>query len=285
VNRLLALGLVALLAWPATAAATRYRLLTGDESSVTRSIADDLDRRLGPLFAEAAYSKRKDLCVSIGPVALRDAVLHHPKCVLLSVYTSSQVWRALVAGLSPVRSAGMSVIYGEPAPADQLKLVALLYKRPVKIAAIVGADTSFLKPILQGSTEVEEYVQGDDINVVLNRIGKAEVLLATPDSTVYNTENIRNILLSTYRHNQGVIGFSADMVKAGALASTYSDISDINAQVAEIAKDYLFSGELPAPQFPRYFSTIVNIGVAKSLNVEPNLNARSFERRPPPVKP
>jgi ABC-type uncharacterized transport system substrate-binding protein len=102
---------------------------------------------------------------------------------------------------------------------------------------------------------------------------------------VYNTENIRNILLSTYRHNQGVIGFSADMVKAGALASTYSDISDINAQVTEIAKDYLYGGELPGPQFPRYFSTIVNIGVAKSLNVEPNLNARSFERRPPPVKP
>ena len=284
-RRLLALGLVALLAWPATAAATRYQLLTGDESSVTRRIAEDLDRRLGPLFAEAAYSKRKDMCVAIGPVALRDAVLHHPRCVLLAVYTSSQVWRALVAGLAPARAADMTVIYGEPAPADQLKLVALLYKRPVKIAAIVGADTSFLKPILQGSTEVEEYVQGDDINVVLNRIGKAEVLLATPDSTVYNTENIRNILLSTYRHNQGVIGFSADMVKAGALASTYSDISDINAQVTEIAKDYLYGGELPAPQFPRYFSTIVNIGVAKSLNVEPNLNARSFERRPPPVKP
>lgn len=287
VRRVLALGLGVALAFPVTAAGTRYQLLTGDESSVTRSIADDLDRRLGPVFAEAAYSKRKNLCVAIGPVALRDAVLHQPKCVLLAVYTSSQVYRALVAGLPPARTAQMSVIYGEPAPADQLKLVALLYKRPVKIAAIVGADTAFLKPILQGPTEVEEYVQGDDINVVLNRISKAEVLLATPDSTVYNTENIRNILLSTYRHNQGVIGFSADMVKAGALASTYSDISDINAQVAEIARDYLYSGELPAPQFPRYFSTIVNTGVARSLNVEPNLNARSFERRPPspPGKP
>jgi hypothetical protein len=281
----LAVGAILALPGPATAAGTRYQLLTGDDSSVTRRITEDLDRKLGPLFADAGYSKRKDFCVAIGPVALREAVMHHPKCVLLAAYTSSQVWRALVAGLPPARAAGMTVIYGEPAPADQLKLVALLYKRQVRIATIVGADTSFLKPVLQGSTEVEEYAQGDDINVVLNRIGKAEVLLATPDSTVYNTENFRNILLSTYRHNQAVIGFSADMVKAGALATTYSDISDINAQVAEIASLYLATGDLPAPQFPRYFSTIVNVGVAKSLNVEPNLNARSFERRPPSVRP
>lgn len=283
--RLFVFAAGAALALPAPAAGTRYQLLTGDDSSVTRSIADDLDRKLGPLFANAGYSKLKNLCVAIGPVALRDAVMHRPKCALVAAYTSSQVWRALVAGLPPARAAGMTVIYGEPAPADQLKLVELLYKRPVRIATIVGADTSFLKPILQGATEVEEYLQGDDINVVLNRIGKAEVLLATPDSSVYNTENIRNILLSTYRHNQAVIGFSSDMVKAGALASTYSDIGDINAQVAEIAANYLATGELPAPQFPRYFSTIVNFGVAKSLNVEPNLNARSFERRPPSLRP
>jgi hypothetical protein len=162
--------------------------------------------------------------------------------------------------------------------------VALLYKRPVKIAAIVGADTSFLKPILQGSTEVEEYVQGDDINVVLNRIGKAEVLLATPDSTVYNTENIRNILLSTYRHNQGVIGFSADMVKAGALATTYSDIERHQCPGGRDRQGFVASGELPAPQFPRYFSTIVNDRRGKSLARTRRHDARSFERRPPPVR-
>jgi hypothetical protein len=59
-----------------------------------------------------------------------------------------------------------------------------------------------------------------------------------PTAAVYNAENFRNILLSTYRHKQGVIGFSSDMVKAGALATTYSEIEDINAQVAEMAAGF-----------------------------------------------
>jgi ABC-type uncharacterized transport system substrate-binding protein len=130
--------------------------------------------------------------------------------------------------------------------------------------------------MLRGSAEVEALAQGDDINRVLNRIAPNEVLLAMPDSGVYNAENIRNILLSTYRHKQGVIGFSADMVKAGALASTYSEVEDINAQVAELAAAFVATGELAPPQFPRYFSTIVNEGVARSLDIEVGDAARRF---------
>ena len=121
----------------------------------------------------------------------------------------------------------------------------------------------------------------EDINRVLNRVAPADVLLAMPDSGVYNTDTIRNILLSTYRHKQGVIGFSADMVKAGALATTYSDIEDIDAQVAEMAHAFARTGELPPPQFPRYFRTIVNDGVARSLDLDVSPAARSFARAAP----
>jgi ABC-type uncharacterized transport system substrate-binding protein len=121
---------------------------------------------------------------------------------------------------------------------------------------------------------------GDDINRLLNQIAQTDALLALPDSAVYSTENIRNILLSTYRHKQGVIGFSSDMVKAGALATTYSEIEDIDAQVAEIASAYVAGGELAPPQFPRYFRTIVNEGVARSLDLIVSDEVRSFARRP-----
>jgi ABC-type uncharacterized transport system substrate-binding protein len=177
-------------------------------------------------------------------------------------------------------------VYAEPAPSDQLRLVAQLYRRKVAVAAILGADTAFLKPALEGEmVSVLEADADEDINRLLNQLGQTDVLLALPDSAVYNTENFRNILLSTYRHKQGVIGFSADMVKAGALATTYSEIEDINAQVTELVAGYVTGGELPPPQFPRYFRTIVNEGVARSLDVEVPDAVRNFARPAPARQP
>jgi hypothetical protein len=257
----------------------RFHIVTGDDSAQTRRIADDLYKRLVPLsamFRTELAQRRRMVYVAIGPVALRDVAGRKDDSVVISAFTSSQVWRAIAAGVTPARAAAMTAVYAEPAPADQLRLAALLYRRKVSVATILGADTGYLKPVLHGIAAVEELAPGDDINRVLNRIAPNEVLLAMPDSAVYNAENIRNILLSTYRHKQGVIGFSADMVKAGALASTYSDIADINAQVAELAEAFVVSGELAPPQFPRYFSTIVNEGVARSLDIEVDDAARQF---------
>jgi hypothetical protein len=257
----------------------RFHIVTGDDSAQTRRIADDLYKRLVPLsamFRTELAQRRRMVYVAIGPVALRDVAGRKDDSVVISAFTSSQVWRAIAAGVTPARAAAMTAVYAEPAPADQLRLAALLYRRKVSVATILGADTGYLKPVLHGIAAVEELAPGDDINRVLNRIAPNEVLLAMPDSAVYNAENIRNILLSTYRHKQGVIGFSADMVKAGALASTYSDIADINAQVAELAEAFVATGDLAPPQFPRYFSTIVNEGVARSLDIEVGDAARQF---------
>ena len=261
----------------------RFQILTGDDSEVTRRIAEDLYKRLVPTFAgfrtELGQSRRM-LYVAIGPAALRDAVARRCDCVIISAFTSSQVWRALTAKTPAARAGLITAVYAEPAPADQLRLAALLYGRPVRVGAILGEDTTFLRPELEPEVEVQPFALGDDINHTLNRMTRSEVLLAMPDGDVYNPENVRNILLSTYRRKQGVIGFSADMVKVGALATTYSEIEDINTQVAEIAAAFVVTGNLPPPQFPRYFRTVVNEGVARSLDVRVTDNARRFSNLP-----
>jgi len=286
-RRLLALGLLAAMAVPAAAEAPgfRFQIVTGDDSSVTRRISEDLYKRLVPIFGgfrTELAQKRRMVYVTIGPVALRNAAQRKCDCVVIAAYTSSQVWRAVTSELPPARLLNMTAIYAEPSPADQLRLVSLLYKRPVRVAAIVSHETGFLKPLLDGAipVEIEDYSAGADINYALNRVGQAQVLLAMPDRTVYSAENFRNILLSTYRHNQSVIGFSADMVRAGALATTYSDIEHINAHVADLANEFVTTGELAPPQFPRYFRTIINTGVARSLQVAISNDARKFGREP-----
>ena len=269
-------------ALPATTQGYRFQIVTGDDSSVTRRIADDLYKRLVPTFAgfrTELAQRRRMVLVAIGPTALRDAALRPCDCVVISAFTSSQVWRDVMAQVAPGRAASMTAIYAEPAPADQLALIALLYHRPARVAAIV-ADPRFFATTLAGAADLYAFAEGDDINRLLNRIAQTDVLLALPDNAVFNAENIRNILLSTYRHKQAVVGFSSDMVRAGALASTYSDIDDINVQVAETVAHFVATGALPPPQFPRYFQTVVNEGVARSLDVQVDSAARGFARRP-----
>jgi hypothetical protein len=264
----------------------RFQIVTAanDDSVLTKRIAEDLYKRLMPIFSgfrTELAQRRRMLTVAIGPAALREVASKRCDCVVISAFTSSQVYRAIMdrsaQGAHPVAS---TAVYAEPAPADQLRLAALLYRRPVRVAAILGFDTAFLRPSLEAERVAVLDAGGEDINRLLNQIAQTDVLLALPDSTVYSTESIRNILLSTYRHKQGVIGFSGDMVKAGALATTYSEIEDIDAQVAEIASAYVAGGELAPPQFPRYFRTIVNEGVARSLDLTVSGEVRSFSRRP-----
>ena len=260
----------------------RFQIVPADDSALTKRIAEDLYKRLDPIFAgfrTELAQRRRMLYVAIGPAALREVASRRCDCVVISAFTSSQVYRAIMA--KAVRPFVSTAVYAEPAPRDQLRLAALLYRRPVRMAAILGAGTAFLRPALEAEkVAVLDAGGGEDINRLLNQSAQTDALLALPDSAVYNTENIRNILLSTYRHKQGVIGFSGDMVKVGALATTYSDIEDIDAQVAEIASAYVAGGELAPPQFPRYFRTIVNEGVARSLDLVVGDEVRNFARRP-----
>jgi hypothetical protein len=268
----------------------RFQFVTADDSALTQRITEDLYKRLVPIFSgfrTELAQRRRLLYVAIGPAALREVTSKRCDCVVISAFTSSQVYRAIMAraaqrGSHPVAS---TAVYAEPAPADQLRLAALLYRRPVRVAAILGPDTGFLRPALEAEKVTVLQAGGEDINRLLNQIAQTDVLLALPDSTVYTTESIRNILLSTYRHKQGVIGFSGDMVKAGALATTYSEIEDIDAQVAEIARAYVAGGELAPPQFPRYFRTIVNEGVARSLDLTVSDEVRGFARPAPARRP
>jgi hypothetical protein len=281
----LAAGATAVNAAPApTASGYRFQIVTGDDSSLTVRIAEDLYKRLVPTFAAfrtELAQRRRLVLVAIGPVALREAAARRCDCVVIAAFTSSQVWRSVVDALPPARLKSMTAVYAEPAPDDQVRLATLLYRKPVRVAAILGPDTAFLLPALAGQADVLQAGRDDNMGDVLARIGRSEVLLALPDSAIYNPENIRNILLSTYRRKQGVIGFSADMVKVGALATTYSEIEDINAQVAEMAAGFVASGELPSPQFPRYFRTAINEGVARSLDIAVTNEARSFARARP----
>src|SRR5690349_17151612 len=105
-----ALLLAFLCAGAGTAArAVEIEIVTADDSNLTRRIAEDLRQRVRAIPG----SLRKPIAVTIGPVALRREVTQRTGGVILSAYTSSQVWHAIGAPQAGVEISG---VYAEPNP-------------------------------------------------------------------------------------------------------------------------------------------------------------------------
>ena len=269
-----------------------YQIVTTDDTVATKKIVEDLLKKFPsaqttPDSINRRSKTKKTVFIAIGPSAFRSVLSQARDGVIVSAFTSSQAYHAILESMPELRTAAITAVYAEPSPSVQLRLVSMLYRKPVKVAVILSNKTSYLEPMFQHiasqswtDLSIEYYGASETLNRVLTRVADAPVILATPDNTIYNAENIRNILVTTYRRNQSVIGFSAALVKAGALASTYSEIEDINAQVDELIADYEASGKLAEPQFPKYFSTIVNEDVARSLNIVVDDSIKKFSRKP-----
>lgn len=277
---------------PRELARSEMSIVVADDGDATRKVVADLRRR----FPHAAVVDgkgslaRRGLAIAVGPAALRALVAEGGTNPVVSVFTSSQVYRSILDASGSHRTP-TTAIYAEPAPSAQLRLINLLFKRPVRTTAVLSGRTSFLESVLQHAAAaakvplvVESYGTDDSISRVLSRAVDSPAILAIPDSLVYTNENLRTVLLTTYRNGQAVIGFSAALVRAGALATTYSEVEDVGAQLEEIVAD-VDGTRMPDPQFPKYFRTAVNEDVARSLNLVVDDAVRNFANKPPVVKP
>ena len=124
---------------------------------------------------------------------------------------------------------------------------------------------------ISGLTLVTEFIeQENDIGRKLSQLlDNIDVLLALPDMMIYNRNTVSQILLSSYRKNIPVIGYSAAYVKAGALAAVYSSPEDIGNDIGLIVTQYLEQKKLPSgSSFPRFFSVSVNKKVGASLGIQ-----------------
>ncbi|AKU13952.1 hypothetical protein AzCIB_4059 [Azoarcus sp. CIB] len=116
---------------------------------------------------------------------------------------------------------------------------------------------------------VEKISTADEIYPALERLlAEPAVLLALPDSTLFNSYTIQNVLLTSYRHRAPLIGFSPAYVRAGALLALYSTPAQIARQAADAVRQVLAGGGLPPPQAPREFEIATNPNVARSLAIE-----------------
>jgi putative ABC transport system substrate-binding protein len=168
-----------------------------------------------------------------------------------------------------------SALYWTPSLAMQLALIKAILPAVNRIGMLVGdsEDLSWLRIFRQ-------YAKEQNIDVIIQQVDKGrigrqvselaistDVLLAQPDSTIYNRETIRFILLAAYRQNKALIGPSLAFVNAGALATLYSLPDSINHEIVQRIHYFLAQKKLPSTGRIKKMEIGLNEQVAKSLGL------------------
>lgn len=216
-----------------------------------------------------------DLVVAVGMKATEAATLQFATPVL-SVMIPQGGYEALMAGLSAQkRTQNFSAIYlNQPWDRQLDFLFAILPERRkvgVLFSSITQKDIGRLGDEVtgHGGTLIAREVYSEatlfaDLEKVLQ---SSDVLLALPDSAVYSSGNVRNILLSTYRFHLPLIGWSKGYVNAGAVAALFSTPEQLAEQAAATVLAFSQTGRLPDFQYPDTFTIAVNQQVARSLGI------------------
>ena len=235
----------------------------GGDVAVTQRLANDIASpvRVAP---RAAVALGSEACraLSAGPFA--------PPLRVCALVPASAVDR-MADGGQPTSA----IVLDQP-PARQLALVRLAMPERQRLAMLFGPDSRPLEPRFRGAAQTVGFrLQGitlgktDELADALRQVlHEADVLLALPDSTVFNSQTIQNILLATFRDRVPFVAFSPAYVRAGALMAVYSTPEQIGRQAARTLRAVLAGRDVARLQAPQEFVVRVNGDVARALGIE-----------------
>lgn len=248
-------------------------------------------------FSLAAFRERQgeisrsgaSLVVAVGLSATQAAAALDSRIPVLSALVPRSAFERVAREHGRAESRGFSAVYLDQPFHRQLALVRHALPERIRLGVLAGPATAEQLPLLQSAVKgtrfklaVERVAKEDEIIPALNRLlhDSDIALFALPDPMVYNRSTIQSILLTTYRYQVPVFGFSLAYVKAGALAAVYSAPAQVGQQVGEIALS--LEGDkgrgLPSSQYPKYFSVGVNYQVARSMGIEIDNEAVLYDK-------
>lgn len=168
----------------------------------------------------------------------------------------------------------LSLLWSDPPVARQLRLIRTILPQVRRVGVLYDRHSEFLlKDIRQAAAPLaleivaERWDDTSDSRPLQNLLGQSDVLLGLDDPDLYNPKTVKNLLLSSYARQRALIGPSAAFVKAGSLASSYSDQEDWLAILDELLDRPATSW--PRTLYPARFKVLGNRQVARSLGIEP----------------
>jgi len=196
--------------------------------------------------------------------------------------TDSPVVAVFVSRESAQRRSALlkSAIYVEPPLSRQITLSKILLGFDVRLGVLVSDAFAASAADEVAKVQREEFVNIyplSDLNnlnrTLIELLADNQALVGVYDSELYSPGNIKNILITAYRQNRPLIGPSSAYIKAGSLASTYSDLDDVSKRLIEILSAGLNNKQWAKQDYNRYFQVRYNEQVGRSLNLSlPNVN-------------
>lgn len=171
------------------------------------------------------------------------------------------------------RPAQLSLLWSDPAPARQLRLVRLLLPQAQRIGVLYDEHSQFLLDELRhAATPLGLEIVGKtwpdsrDNRPLLALLQRSDLLLGVDDDDLFNPRTAKNLLLTSYGQQRAMIGPNASFVRAGSLASVYSDQQDWLNSLDRLLDQPPSSW--PRSAYPAYFKVLGNSQVARALAIE-----------------
>ncbi|VVQ14973.1 ABC transporter substrate-binding protein [Pseudomonas fluorescens] len=193
--------------------------------------------------------------------------------------------------LGSTQPAHLSLLWSDPPLSRQLQLIRRILPQARRIGVLFDEHSEFLLKELNLAAAPlnlqivsERWDNTHDSRPLQAVLKNSDVLLGLDDPDLYNPKTAKNLLLSSYSRQVALVGPNVAFVRAGSLASSYSDQNDWLAILDQLLDQPPASW--PRTLYPARFKVSSNAQVARSLGIEP-LNDASVasalaegERRP-----
>ncbi len=176
--------------------------------------------------------------------------------------------------LGKSRPAYLSLLWSDPPPDRQLRLTRYLLPQARRVGVLYAEHSRFLVDELRRAAGplgleivAQDWPQLRDSRPLQHLLSNSDVLLGIDDPELYNSKTAKNLLLSTYARQMPLIGPNAGFVRAGALASTFSDQQDWLTVIDRLLDQP--PAKWPRSLYPEHFGVRGNQQVARALGLEP----------------
>jgi ABC-type uncharacterized transport system substrate-binding protein len=218
----------------------------------------------------------RDLLITVGNEAALEAARLGATKVVYGLIPEA-TWHT-VQQLRPQADGDASAVFLEQPLARQFRLLkAAMPENRQRVGVVLGPESWTQHDALAEAAIAEGLVlkvqrvwDQDQVGATVEALAaQTDMLLAIPDSLVFNRDNLYGIILTSYSAGVPLVGYSEGLVNAGAMLGLYTAVPNMARQLAQLSAAFIAGAHaLPPASRSRYFEIAVNRNVARSLGID-----------------